>query len=217
MSDEPELPLHSVSPFMDERNRGTGACATVHYDDQSRQITEVDIDEFLKRLILFDDVILESAAFGELPELLRVFSYEDTLRLVGAVEWDFSTTQLGSVSEKGFGPFGVPLKYSLGRISWADYASQRDRKIDDALRMADLTRKQRNKLEAKIASRLLGPLDIAMPVRDQLDNDVSSSPTALNRTVARYATAAVGKEVSASDFFMAVHVEEPGVYVTKRT
>jgi hypothetical protein len=173
----------------------------------------VDIDDMLKRVLLFDQVIVESAGFAELPELLRVLKYDDTLRLVEATQWDFSTTQLGSIGEKGFGPLGTALKYSLGKISWTHYETERDKRIDQVLRSGNLSRKQRSKLEQQIRSRLLSPIDIAMEVRGQLDSDLDSSPNAINRIVAQYAATALGQPFRAADFSLTIHVEEPGVYV----
>lgn len=52
-------------------------------------------------------------------------------------------------------------------------------------------------------------------LRQPLDNDLEHSPSALNSIAATYAAAALGQEIGASDFSMAIHVEEPGLYVAE--
>jgi hypothetical protein len=66
-----------------------GSSAIVYQEPAARDISvKLDVEGFIRRLLLFDTYILYSVRFKEIPELVRHFGYEGTLALLnsGALE-----------------------------------------------------------------------------------------------------------------------------------
>src|SRR5579859_2654021 len=78
------------------RKRLLGASAIVHHEPGARDISvELDVESFVRRLLLFDTYILYSVRLKEIPELVRHFGYSGTLELLksGALEIRCDCTQ----------------------------------------------------------------------------------------------------------------------------
>src|SRR5215468_4597242 len=62
-----------------------GLSAVVHQEPGAKDITvELDVEGFVRRLLLFDTYILYSVRLKEIPELVKHFGYEGTLALLSS-------------------------------------------------------------------------------------------------------------------------------------
>jgi hypothetical protein len=146
------------------------------------QVFDVDISGLLRRLLLFDTVVVRSIGLREIPALIQSFGKRGFLQLFDSGVLKFScefTFVLNGVEKNGVRT--LPLsQFSFGIAQLAD----RDAVLRKELRMLQgvpgLGNLERIELEEKIISGLVRPLpDYGAKLQAQIESDLRNNTPAL--------------------------------------
>ena len=123
------------------------------------EVTGIDIQSLARRLILFDQFILNSVRLKEFPELIRRLGFEGTRELLsaGLIEVRCECLQMSQVGQSGL--FVTPRLPNLSyRFNWID-AHDKKKYIHDCLQIVHqiptLSNKQAVKLKRLIANSIV--------------------------------------------------------------
>jgi hypothetical protein len=187
---ESDAVLPAILMAMDPRDRLFGPIASVSdVDDAIR----VDFGDFVRKLVLFEDVVLESIRLQEFPLLIRKFGYDGMKELLEAKRFRVycdavtiaqtgQSTVLTSRARKGALPLG---SYCFDVVRIADrrsYIHDNLQAINDAPRLKG---KQAQKLRRLVAAALLEPTaDAGQRTGAQLAQDLEGNSPILKTSVA---------------------------------
>jgi hypothetical protein len=149
-------------------------------------VTGVDLNALLQRLVLFDTVVLKSARLKEIPFLVRALGYAGVMELLssGALEIYCEATFIIQ-SIKRNNQRVLPIgEYNFGLAAIADHTQY----IHDALQpistLEGITFKQAQKLRREIVLRLIRPpSNFGEKILDQFDRDLRSGSPAIQRAI----------------------------------
>jgi len=103
MSISPLVACPDQGAQLEITRRLLGSSAIPCYDPGARDITvTLDVESFIRRILLFDTYILYSVRLKEIPELVRHFGYEGTLTLLssGALEVRCECAEFGEANSE---------------------------------------------------------------------------------------------------------------------
>lgn len=163
------------------------------YSDQGSSV--VDVGLLVRRLILFDKVVIKSALLREIPAFVRAFGTSGFTRLLdtGLVKLSCElTTVITDVNRNGVSH--VPLHhFSFGIADLAD----RDKSLKSALRclqsISGLKNLERASMEETILRSLVRPpSSYGQSLLDQIDADLRTNTPAFKAAVRRRLIAELG-------------------------
>lgn len=189
---------------MDPRDRTLGPIATESPDD--REIVVVDFGDLLRKLILSEQVILESNRFKEIPLLVQKFGYDGVTELLlsGRIRIHSDALTFGDVGDMAIGDRGQPLplgSYAFAIVRIADqkeYMHGNLQCIDDA---PGLKGRQGQKLRKLVADTTTTPPESkGQLASEQLDRDLETNASVLKRSVALAARREYGRQIQPHEF-----------------
>jgi hypothetical protein len=149
-------------------------------------ITGVDLNSLLRRLALFDTVILKSVRLKEIPFLVRALGYAGVMELLSSGAMEIYCEAIFIIqglkrNEQRMLPIG---EYAFGLGEIADH----EQYIHDALQpisaLEGLTPKQAQKLKRLVALRLIRPpSDFGKKILDQFDRDLRGGSPSIKRAI----------------------------------
>jgi len=154
---------------MDFRNRLLATAAEVKAED--REEIEFFAGEFVERLLLFEEYILESIRLKEIPHLVRLFGYSPVLELLQSGKLKIycdavtmaSTGQAGGALESRKIKGNLPLSsYCFDMIQTAyykDYISKNLQQIHD---INGISHKEAKKLKLAVVEKLVSFPELAL-------------------------------------------------------
>lgn len=150
----------TTTPQLEISRRLLGSSTIVSQNPGARDISvALDVESFVRRILLFDTYILYSARLKEIPELVRHFGYQGTMTLLGsgAVEIRCECAQFaeGQIST----PVCPPLTFQFHVIE----AHNRDQYLIDNL-------SEVNRTPGLTAHELMALREAVMKVIQQPDN-----------------------------------------------
>jgi hypothetical protein len=145
------------------------------------QVCDVDIEGFVRRLLLFDKYVLVSERLEEFPHLVRYFGFEGLQELLSAkaIEIRCDCFQPGQTAQTNFRGFSTYSLFTY-RFDWID-AHDRRKYIHDCLqnihKSQGLQLKEIKKLKLAIADVILPP-----PIEERREWGPSSKYEILNNS-----------------------------------
>jgi hypothetical protein len=161
-------------------------CTIATVSDVGNIVTGVDVSALIRRLVLFDKVIVRSVRLEELPPLIRVFGEGGLRRLIsaGALQfvWDF-TTVIADTSRGGIRDL-PEFHFSFGTVSLADPQGELRKQFGVLRRVSGLKNDQRIAIEESVRNSLAHyPGNFGQMLLNQLDNDLRTNSPALKAGV----------------------------------
>lgn len=188
-----------------------GRCAIL---DSEHDSVAVDLAGLVRRLVLFDKVILQSIRLKELPFLLRVFGSGGLIALIQCGDFTihcdaFTIAQTGQAKalqsrvKKGLLPL---CSYAFSPVSIPDWPSY----IDECLRVLDpltsISSTQRHTLKNLIASSAAKyPSHFGAATLAQLKTDLATNRPAISLLVKKSLAEQMGAAASKGDLILKVH------------
>jgi hypothetical protein len=195
---------------MDPRDRHFGPIASIN---QETDVVTVDFGDLVRKLVLSEQVILESIRLKELPLLVQKFGFDGIKELLTSgrlrihcdaltVGQTGQTLALESRARKGLLPLG---SYSFSVVRIADrkeYIHQNLQPINDS---PTLKGKQAQKLRKVVAGSLVTPPESAgKQTMAQLERDLENNVPLLKTSVSIAVRNHFGREIHAKDFELRV-------------
>jgi hypothetical protein len=170
------------------------------------RLSGVDLGSLVRRLILFDKVIIKSFRLREMPVLVRAFGKDGFAELIKLGLLRFScefTTLILDVSRDGVRH--VPLEhFSFGRAEAADREKDLRKELVALQGISGLKNRERASLEDTIWGSLIRPpKTFGDDLLAQLDSDIRANTPALRRAVLDRLKAKLGVHELPAD----VHIE----------
>lgn len=176
----------------------------------------------LEDLLLFDDVIVDTAHFEELTELIRIFGAHAVLTLLktNCLKLNFDLFVLGSSTRNAIPPRGSqplpPNQFSIGTIGWPpeERSKQVHRAFLEVARQSGASGKAFIKLKSAIADRfVLAPTDAQrVALQDESTHDLCERPDLLAQAVALQLKRARNMHLSPQQLKARVELVEAGVF-----
>lgn len=196
---------------MDISKRLMGASAICSPDGQ---VSDVDVDGLLQRLLLFDNYVLVSVRLQEFPHLVRHLGFAGLRDLMFGrlIEIRCECIQLAEMGQSGmFGSKIQPL-YSY-QFNWLD-AHDRSKYIEDGLRHLDSVPQLRNRERRTLQD------EIHQSIKPLTEDSKKSLWPAFRQEIVNLSSLrasiqiALSKQIGRSDFpfSLTVHEEADGVY-----
>jgi hypothetical protein len=139
---------------VDARDRHLGPIAVV---DRRHETLAVDFGELIRKLVLFDRVIVESRRFRELAPLVQKFGYYEVRKLLqsGRINLVLDTLTVGSLKGSPYGP--MPLgSYVLGAGTILASPANLEADLAGSIgAIAGLSAKRAEELRALVLERLV--------------------------------------------------------------
>lgn len=197
---------------MELGRRLIGASAII---SSTGEVTGVDLDGLVRRLLLFDKYILVSVRLKEFPLLARRLGYEQLRDLLSSnlIEIRCECVQLAQIAQSGI--FGDPVLPPFWyRFNWID-ASNREKYVHDCLQdmhgISGLTHKQVVKLK-----RLIGAAIMPLPavIRSELFPAFRSELLNNTNLVRKSIELAIDSKMGTNDssFFLELHQEKDDTF-----
>lgn len=194
---------------MDPRDRLFGPIASV----SDAAGTVVDFGDLVRKLVLSEEVVLESMLLQEFPPLIQKFGYDGMKDLLESKRFRVycdavtigetgQSTVLESRARKGVLPLGSYC-FDVVRIAdWKTYIHNNLQAINDA---PGLKGKQAQKLRKLVAAALLEPAeDAGRRAITQLAQDLEGNSPILKTSVALAVRKHFSRNIAASDFDLRV-------------
>jgi hypothetical protein len=146
---------------MDFRNRFLASAARANAEDPEQ--IEFFAGEFIERLILFEEYILESIRLKEIPHLVRLFGYFPVLELLKSRKLKIycdavtmaSTGQAGGALESRRVKGNLPLcSYCLDMVRIAYYKDYIHKNLQQIHEIDGISHKEAKKLKLAVVERL---------------------------------------------------------------
>jgi|SRR3984885_9342566 len=198
---------------MEPRDRFLGPIATESGTDPDGPAT-VDFGDLVRKLILFDELVIESHNLKEPGPIAQKFGFHGAkalfesgrIRLVSDMVMIVDVGQAPVPHRSGFLPLGS-YSISPARVTPPrEYLSRQLHRVDD---VAGLSSRQAQKLRHLIGTRLVNnPEDGLNSTREQIALDFQANPPMLKMSIAKAAKRNLKLELSPSDF--ALHLEPLG-------
>ena len=185
-------------------NRLLGSSISLLPENQG---VEVDVGSIFRRLLLFDTYILKSVRLKEIPEIVRIIGFEETIQLLSSPAFKIhcnaqSTGQTGQLTilksreRKGALPKGSYCFQSISVPSQNEYISNCFRESIDPM---PYSIKQQKKLKRAIVNALETPPDsIGTATIEQLKQDLLQENPALTTAVKKELKRQVNIDVDVS-------------------
>lgn len=191
---------------MNVRQAVIGGVATA----SGRNSVDVDIGALVRRLILFDRVIVKSLWLREVPTLVRTFQQTGFTQLIdsGLLGFSCGSTALIVDTERGGIRDLPPNHYSFGIASAANLESTLKRELGALQSVPGLKNPDRTALEDAVWKSLIPePVNYGQDLLNQFDSDIRGNTPALKFAILQSLGPHLGGRVSpASD--VSVQVEE---------
>jgi hypothetical protein len=191
---------------MELRDRIIGPVARVDGEGDDAPAI-VDFGDLIRKVILFDRLILESIRLKEFPPLIQKFGYDGVKELLDSgrlrVHWE-----AGGVAQVEQDP-KTPGFHRFAMIA----LGERKKHIHEALQLIndvpDLRGKQAQKLRKLVGEATYTPPPLSGNLTwKQFLADLEANAPVLKRSVAVIAAAELGREVTPSDFALTVEGRE---------
>jgi hypothetical protein len=194
------------SPEMTRRLLGSSAIISRHPGDRDISV-QLDLDGFVRRLLLYDTYILYSVRLKEIPQMIKRFGYEGTMALLssGALEIRCECAQFGE------GQFGTPSCPPLTFQFHVIEAPIRDQYVIDNLsevnKSPGLTSRELMALQSAVMKAVRQPDNREMfksAIAPAFENDVLHN-TSFLKTAVRHMLAKEKGLTSIEDFELRFH------------
>lgn len=166
-----------------------------------KELIQLDVNELVQRLILFDTFILKSVRFRDLPSLLAIFGYEGLLTLLEAKALQLECGHLttGARSDKAIQLSLNSFSFSI--VSPADYKQFLSRCFASIEPETKLTKKQFIRLKKTIADNMVLPTENGgNESMIQLYNDIQSNSNIFLTLVAKRLSERLNTSTVLSEF-----------------
>jgi hypothetical protein len=179
------MPVHHAAPVA-LRDRQLARFSLYHHDDET---VTVDVTALVHSLLLFDQVVMESARLKEVPELVRVFGAEGLRLLLNrqALRFQCEAATVGQIAQlsiregrpvQPFGTYGVVVIREGNRGEYVHSCLQELHTIPG------LTLKQIIRLKGDVAHRILTPAFDPLSVEATTHADIVGNAGQLTRAIA---------------------------------
>jgi hypothetical protein len=171
---------------------------------------EVDLAAFLRRMILFDQYVLDSVHLREIPQLVAVFGSTGLMTLLNAgalkIQLEATTSaQSGQTAGLAMGPLLPPGSFRLTMVRSADEDRYITHGLEKVQTIVGLTLKQVIKLKRTIVDNLVkSPPEFGYESLAAARIDLGR-PTIARQLVAAALKELAGKAVSANDVSVRYH------------
>ena len=149
-------------------------------------VTGFDLNALLRRLVLFDTVVLKSSRLKEIPFLVRALGYAGVMELLcsGALEIYCEVTSIIQ-NVKRNNQRVLPIgEYNFGFVDIADHKQYIHDSLQPISALEGITSKQAQGLKRKIALRLVRPpSEFGKKILDQFDRDLRSGSPVIQRAI----------------------------------
>jgi hypothetical protein len=157
-------------------------CSIAAVSDIGNSVTGVDVGALIRRLVLFDKVIVKSVRLEELPPLIRVFGESGIRSLIsaGALQFLCDWTSVGTDTSINGVRILPEFHFSFFVADLADPQGEQRKQFRVLQRVTGLKNHQRIAIEEAIWNSLSHyPSNFGQLLLDQLDNDLRTSSPAL--------------------------------------
>lgn len=163
-------------------------CTIAKVSDTGNIVTGVDISALIRRLVLFEKVIVRSVRLEELPQLIRAFGWNGLLTLLGSGSlrflWDF-TTIVTDISRDGIRHL-PQSDFSFGIAGLSKPEEDLQRQFGVLRRVSGLKNNQRTKVEEAVRKSLARhPNNFGQLLLNQIDSDLRCNSAALKMGIFR--------------------------------
>jgi hypothetical protein len=176
------------------------------------EVFDVDVSGLLRRLLLFDTVVVQSLGLREIPTLIRTFGKSGFLHLFNSGILKVSaelTFLITDVAQNGVRQL-QPLHFSFGVATIADRKAFLKRGLLGLQGVAGLHNDDRAAMEEAIVNGLIRPpADYGAQLQAQVESDLRCNAPALSAALRQQLRLKYGDPVPVFE----LHVEEP----TERT
>jgi hypothetical protein len=196
---------------VDPRDRILGPIATESPDD--REVVIVDFGDLVRKLILSDEVILESIRLKEIPWLVQKFGYDGVTALLrsGRVRIHCDALTFGEVGDttilqqrakKGPLPLG---SYAFSLVQTADRKEYMHGNLQCINEAPGLKARQAQKLRRLVAEKsITPPVDKGKRAREQFERDLETNAAVVKRSVAVAARREYGRQIAPHEFELGI-------------
>ena len=176
--------------------------------DADTSLVQVDYGDFVRKLILSEQFILEAALLEDFPPLIAKFGCDGMAELlqsgrVRVLAEFFSSGQTGQTSalesrrQKGVLPFGC---YSLSYVAMHDLGAYIHKGMAAIDEMPGLTARQSKRIRKLIADHLVSlPADKGVKAGQQTHHDITNNSLLVRRAIAIAAYDQLQREIAPGD------------------
>ncbi len=180
---------------------------------RGNEISGVDIEALLRRLLLFDRVVIRSARLREIRPLIRTFRSSGFLQLFnsGILKISCEALVLVIAVERDGVPTLPPCHFSFGRAELAGREEMLRKELCSLQGIAGLGNSERQAMEETIISGLVRPpADYGPQLQEQVESDIRTNSPALRAAVEKKLQEIFGN--SGPPFEIHVEETEPRVF-----
>jgi hypothetical protein len=180
--------------------------AQVAEDNES---VRVDLGDFIRKLILFEQVVIESVRLLEFPVLVQKFGYDGVKSLLdsGRLRIRWSAEGIAQIEQNP----KVVGSHDFGSFQLAERKNEIHKALQPINDIPGLKGRQAQKLRKAIADRILTPpKDSGQPAWAQFTHDLEANHPVLKQSVALVVAKEVGKPISPSDFELRIGRRDDG-------
>ncbi len=195
-----------LGPIVDLTRTGPGNIST----------KEVDVGLLVRRLVLFDKVIIRSIRFRELPVLVRAFGESGLRALISAGLLQFFCDFLSVVTDvANNGVRDLPqFHFNFGIVTLADPESTLRKEFGALRTISGLKNNQRAAIEEAVwNSQVHYPSNFGDMLLKQVDSDLRSSSQALkNGMLEQLRRLDLNADLSSYDFNLQIEETQPRIF-----
>jgi hypothetical protein len=159
---------------------------TIYVPNRGPEVTGIDSQLLLSRLLLFDEVVVDSTNLGELPYLAKMFGVEGLEELLSRDVLKLASQKSGVVTDvKMDGKRQIPLRqFDEGIATAEDNDHNLEMKFRSLLKITGLSNARRENLCGLVRAKLIKPspsygTDLLKQIRKDLTSNIGLAKTLL--------------------------------------